>query len=199
MLPAGCRPLSAHPIHMHGTPNKGDTPCFDIFSLPWQRSSSSPLASFPTTRMPGVAAVVSAPADFMVARCVPAVSTALEDMLGVDIGVERCAMLAEVDVMLAVDMRIAGPVITVAVITAERVGAQQPVRRPSVRRRQEPTATTAAAATPTATARGFARDNLATGIRRSLKNSTRLTLPPSAKPPHNGGAVCATDVSLFTV
>jgi hypothetical protein len=69
--------------------------------------------------MPGVAVE-----DFMAAGCGPVVSTAAarcvpvaEVMRDADTGAER-AMLAA-DVMLAVDMGIAGPVITVAVIIAE--------------------------------------------------------------------------------
>jgi hypothetical protein len=53
---------------LHGTPNDGGTPCFDIFSLLWQHSFSSPQASFPMKRLHDaeVAAVaVCARAAFM--------------------------------------------------------------------------------------------------------------------------------------
>src|SRR5262245_46870992 len=118
--------------------------------------------------MPGVvvAAVSAAAVDFMVAACALAASMAAREVLqGADTGAER-AML-EAAVTPAADTASAGPATTVAVIIDPTwAGELQPARRLSAQRRQAPTViTTAVAATPTATAPGFARDSMGTVTR----------------------------------
>jgi hypothetical protein len=89
------------------------------------------------------------------AVCVPGASMAAEVMRGAGTEAERA--------MPAADMGFAGQAIMVVVIIAESEWAW--VQQRSVRRQQEPTAITAAAATPIPMALGLARDSMGTGIR----------------------------------